>query len=109
MLSSGVIYTATLVFSFNRGRENAYGESSKLTRINWKCEDLKVSSTHVAERANDGLLKIRLWHFVNNTDNADFYIVVYKISHLKDEEDISEILIHQIEFEPVPMVIYSLL
>lgn len=108
MLSPGVMYAASLVFSFQRGRENVYGESSKLARINWKYQELSVSSTHIAEREKDGWLKIRLWHFLNGDKNAEFYVVLDKISYFKEEQDISNILIHQIEFEPVPMVSYSI-
>ncbi|CAI9304465.1 unnamed protein product [Lactuca saligna] len=104
MLSPGVMYAASLVFSFQRGRENVYGESSKLARINWKYQELSVSSTHIAEREKDGWLKIRLWHFLNGDKNAEFYIVLDKISYFKEEQDISNILIHQIEFEPVHMM-----
>ena len=109
MLSSGIMYAASLVFSYQKGREDALVESSKLVRLNWKCEKLNISSTHIAERSRYGWLKIRLWHFIHGHTNADFHIVLDKISYFKEEQDISNILLHHIEFEPVPMVIYVLL
>lgn len=109
MLSFGIMYAASLVFSYQKGREDALVESSKLVRLNWKCEKLNVSSTHIAERSRYGWLKIRLWHFIHGHTNADFHIVLDKISYFKEEKDISNILLHHIEFEPVPMVIYVLL
>ncbi|KAJ9559454.1 hypothetical protein OSB04_014068 [Centaurea solstitialis] len=104
MLSSdGITYAASLVFSFQREPQNMYDKSSRWMTIKWKCEELNVSSTHCAQRTEDGWMKIRLWHFVNSNKNANFDIVLHKISYFH-EQALPDIFIHGIEFHAVEMV-----
>ncbi|PWA69480.1 death-associated protein kinase 1 [Artemisia annua] len=102
VLSFGIMYGASLVFSLQREHQVMYGKSSELMRIKWQCEELNVSSIHMAEQRQDGWMNIRLWHFVSGDKNANFDVMLNKISSFGAEES-PDILIHGIEFQPVEM------
>ncbi|KAJ9548322.1 hypothetical protein OSB04_020865 [Centaurea solstitialis] len=104
MLCSGIMYAANLVFSFEREPQIRYRKGSHwMMTIKWQCEELNISSTHCAQQTDEGWMKIRLWHFVNTNKNANFDIVLHKISHL-NRKALPDIFIHGIEFHPVDMV-----
>ncbi|KAJ9548243.1 hypothetical protein OSB04_020786 [Centaurea solstitialis] len=103
MLCSGIMYAANLVFSFEREPQITDHKGSYWMTIKWQCGELNVSSTHCAQQTHDGWMKIRLWHFVNTSKNANFDIVLHKISHFH-VKPLPDIFIHGIEFHPLDMV-----
>ncbi|KAJ9548319.1 hypothetical protein OSB04_020862 [Centaurea solstitialis] len=103
MLCSGIMYAANLVFSFEREPQITDRKSHWMT-IKWQCEELNVSSTHCAQQTDEGWMKIRLWHFVNTNKNANFDIVLHKISRVHGKALPDDIFIHGIEFHSIDMV-----
>nr|XP_043637613.1 uncharacterized protein LOC122608582 isoform X2 [Erigeron canadensis] len=101
MLSLGTMYAACLVFKY-RGKSRIYQVQSEIMTIKWKMDELSVHSTHCAEKISDNWYKIEMWNFINHGPNADFDIVLEKLSYLRDPMK-TDLLIQGIEFQPIEM------
>lgn len=114
MLSSGVMYSANLVFSFGSwgGSDSIRLNSSTWVWIEWQCQDMSVSFAHLAQQIEDNawtynknqMFKTTLWHFINNYTNGYFDITLNKILGARGNE-VPSVMIHVIDFQPVEMVI----
>lgn len=102
ILSLGTMYAASLIFKYSK-KSNTELKHLKLMSIKWKTKDVSVFSTHNAELTRDSWYKIRMWNFLNHEPNADFDIVLEKLSYYDDPVE-SGLLIQGIEFKALETI-----
>nr|XP_043637156.1 uncharacterized protein LOC122608128 isoform X2 [Erigeron canadensis] len=101
MLSLGTMYAASLMFKY-RGKPRRDQLAFKIMSIKWKMDELSVQSMHYAEQLSDNWYKIEMWNFINHGPDADFDIVLEKLSFLHHPMK-SDLLIQGIDIQPLEM------